>query len=228
MSVIVKTILFLFLCNSFLFSQNSPFIPKKIKDSLCETLEQSDSATNSCRNGSTIQYKSHLITSSDNLILFLYLDEHLATPPIYPPQEVGILVDKQGNWSYNKKNSYAYLKKAPKIKSNNWKILNTKKSITFTHKVTKKVITLPNITDESKIFYLQVGAYKQDNQRKKIQRSLARLPYPPHLATKKVGYKKYSKLLIGPFTTLEKVKFVKKMLPKKHNNAFIVTESKKK
>lgn len=220
----MKPIFFLLLFNSFLFSQSPSLLPKEIKERLCKTLEQSDSATNSCQNGSTIQYRSHLITNNDNIVLFVYLDEHLATPPIYPPVEVALLVDKQGNWIYRENYSYNYLKKIPKVTSENWKITKTKDSISFRHKLTKKIIKLANTTEGSEVFYLQIGAYKHRNYRRVVQRRLARLPYPPHLATRKVGYETYSKLLIGPFSTLEKTKFVKKMLPRRHRDAFIFHE----
>lgn len=215
-------------------------LPNDMKEVLCKTLEHSDSPTNSCQNGSTIEYNKHFITNNDDLLLFVYLDEHLGTAPIYPASKIPLLIDNKGNWSYynHKTNgtipqqtwakiSKNYSKDINNNKAKNWKVIQKKESIEFTHKKTKQVIKISKSQKSSEVFYLQVGAYKSSTYRRSIQRKLARLPYPPHLEIRKVGHIKYTKLLIGPFSNLEKVTFVKKMLPKKHSNAFIFKERSK-
>lgn len=126
-----------------------------------------------------------------------------------------------------KKVSNNYDKCMSNIKPSNWKIIKNQKSMIFVHSKTHQVIKVLNSQKSKEIFYLQIGAFKNSRYVKMVQDSLSSFPYFPYLKNRKVNKGEYMKLVIGPFTSLDKAKFVKRLLPRKYKDSFIFKEASK-
>ena len=78
-----------------LFAKDLAFtIPVQLQLKLCEQLAQN---TNRCENGSTIDYYKHLVLSDDQLLIFVYLNEH-ARSYGQTNSAIPILVNRIGEW----------------------------------------------------------------------------------------------------------------------------------
>ena len=92
----MKKLLILLLLSYALFAQNiAQTIPPALKQKLCDQLANN---ANRCDNGSTLNYFTHKNLKNGNLLLFLYLNEHM--PKMYnrPDAVTPVLVNKQGLW----------------------------------------------------------------------------------------------------------------------------------
>ena len=99
-SDIMKKILLIILLSYTLLAQNSSTIPTHIQKALCQKLAKSNfSLQNSCKNGSTIEYATHFLTNDNQILLFLYLNEHKERFGHYPPLKVPLIINQKGEWS---------------------------------------------------------------------------------------------------------------------------------
>lgn len=320
----MKSIFLILTLSIFLFSKGSIELPEKIKHQLCAKLARNDSITNMCEYGSTLEFSSSFITNQDEILLFLYLEEHTLETSTSPSSKVALLIDKRGNWSildmlipeeirniesgpYNgiwintqwviegltstlyyvdvvgnidkivlptskatngyfeslknicfdidnivlkfdsyenypaeswmttyedatssnpkwKRVSNSYDKCMSNIKPNNWKIIENQNSIEFVHSKTHQVIRVLNSERSKEIFYIQIGAFKNKKYAKMVEDDLSSFPYYVHFKNFKVKKGEYRKLVIGAFTSLDKAEVVKRLLPKRYKDSFIVKE----
>jgi len=96
----MKKFLLILLSSYALLAQNSSTIPTHIEKRLCQKLAKSNFSTqNSCKNGSTIEYSTHFLTNDNQILLFLYLNEHKEHFGHYPPIKVPLIINQKGEWS---------------------------------------------------------------------------------------------------------------------------------
>jgi len=96
----MKKFLLILLLSYALLAQNNSTIPTHIKKRLCQKLAKSNFSTqNSCINGSTIEYSTHFLTNDNQILLFLYLNEHKERFGHYPPLKVPVVINQKGEWS---------------------------------------------------------------------------------------------------------------------------------
>ena len=76
---------------------------------------------------------------------------------------------------------------------------------------------------EYKVFYIQVGAFKNKKYAIRVLNYLERLNYPLRIEEKQIGMNNYFRLLIGPYRTKEKAYLTKESLPNKYTDSFVVT-----
>ena len=91
----MKKITILLLLTYSLFAKELTFtIPVALQLKLCQQLAQN---TNRCENGSTIDYYRHLILSNDELLIYVYLNEH-ARSYGQTHSAIPIVVNSIGEW----------------------------------------------------------------------------------------------------------------------------------
>ncbi|CAA6824864.1 MAG: Unknown protein [uncultured Sulfurovum sp.] len=111
------------------------------------------------------------------------------------------------------------------ITDQSWRVSQTHNRITFLNIYSNKKIFLPiKFQNNKSIYKIQVGAYTQMHTAQKAKRTLQNLAY----FTQIVQDKKYSKLFIGEFNTLQKAKAVLSKLKREYpsnksiQNAFVL------
>ncbi len=110
--------------------------------------------------------------------------------------------------------------------SQNWLIDESKDSITFKniHSHYQFLLPLPE-NNISKLYHIQLGAFKTENLANDALKKLNNLPYPLFTKEMKVKGENYIKLLMGDFTSLKKAKFILNKIKKEHPNNKSVHEA---
>ena len=74
-----------------------------------------------------------------------------------------------------------------------------------------------------KRFYIQVGAFTNQEYAIIILSQLENMNYPVKIAEKQIGLNNYFKLFIGPYKTKDEAYFIKNSLPSGYVDSFVVT-----
>ncbi len=79
-----------------------------------------------------------------------------------------------------------------------------------------------NLSKKQKLFYVQVGAFKNKRYALVVQRKLERISYRTRIRERRIDAVYYYKLLIGAYKSRKEAESVKRMLPKEYKGAFIL------
>ena len=102
----------------------------------------------------------------------------------------------------------------------NWTIEESKKHIIFKNINSPYQFSLPLAENNiSKLYHIQIGAFKTNYLANVALKKLDNLPYPLFIKNMKVKGKSYVKLLMGDFTSLKKAKFILNKIKKEHLNS---------
>jgi len=77
----------------------------------------------------------------------------------------------------------------------------------------------------NKLFYVQVGAFKNRRYALVVQKNLKKMNYPLKIEERRVEMESYFKLLIGPFKSKKEAYSTKNSLPIKYRDSFILTDN---
>ncbi|SFV64099.1 hypothetical protein MNB_SV-13-2083 [hydrothermal vent metagenome] len=80
-----------------------------------------------------------------------------------------------------------------------------------------------NLNKKQERFYIQIGAFKNKKYALLVAKKLRRI-YPTKIIKKQVGRIYYYKLLIGSYQSRKEAELVKKTLPRKYEDTFILWE----
>ena len=92
----MKKVILLLLLSSPLFGKNMvDTIPLHLQQQLCTQLAQN---SNRCENGSTLDYYKHFVLKNDQLLLFVYLNEHVLSYG-QTNNTIPLQIDNLGHWT---------------------------------------------------------------------------------------------------------------------------------
>jgi len=79
------------------------------------------------------------------------------------------------------------------------------------------------INKDPKLFYIQVGAFKNQQYALVILDYLNEMKYPSRIEEKQIGMDSYFKLIVGPYRTKLEAYVTKNSLPIEYTDSFILT-----
>jgi len=104
--------------------------------------------------------------------------------------------------------------------------------LTLTHSIfAQNILSKPQETNnfeikkDYKLFYIQVGTFRNMKYATIVFDHLEEMNYPLRLKEKQIGLYNYFKLFIGPYRTKEEAYLIKDSLPSQYTDSFVLTDN---